>query len=144
MSKELEAIVAEMRRKADMAYCDYIRKMQSPECLGWEAKVNTGKFGSEELRAHVAAGELLSRHRALHEAAEALSTQAGEGWRDIATAPKDECVLAYGPTWGHAVAMRTDDGIWVDDDLRPRSLTHWRPLPSPPSPPSDTKGESGG
>jgi len=71
-SGEVDGLADTLVRMADNAYCDYIRKMQREECLGWEEKVQRGSFNSENLRAHVGAGELLGRHRALHEAAALL------------------------------------------------------------------------
>ena len=58
-----------MRAIADNAYCAYIGQLGRDECLGWEIKVERGKFGKPEIEAHCKAGELLGRHRALHEAA---------------------------------------------------------------------------
>lgn len=69
---EVESLRGDLRGKADKAYCDYIRQMSRTECLGWEAKVRAGRFTEKELAAHTHAGELLGRHRALHEAAQAL------------------------------------------------------------------------
>ena len=76
----------ELQGLADDAYCRYIRLMQSPPCLGWEAKIAAGKFGSNELRAHVEAGEWLGRHRAYSEAATRLaeSEARAEAWKAFA------------------------------------------------------------
>lgn len=59
-----ESVVSGLRGRADSAYCDYIRKMQTTDCLGWEAKVKAGAFGEAQLNAHGGARELLGRHRA--------------------------------------------------------------------------------
>ena len=59
--------------KADNAYCDYIGQMMRDECLGWEIKIERGKFGEVELKSHCAAAEKLGRHRALFEAANMLN-----------------------------------------------------------------------
>jgi hypothetical protein len=85
-SGEAGELALTLERMADNAYCDYIRKMQRDECLGWEEKVRRGSFDSDNLRAHVGAGELLGRHRALHEAAKllrALSRGVPEGQDDV-------------------------------------------------------------
>ncbi|MGB5807790.1 hypothetical protein [Castellaniella sp.] len=63
----------ELRSRADAAYSAYIQQMRSRECLGWERKVKTGKFGEAELKAHTKAGEFLGRHRAFSECADMLS-----------------------------------------------------------------------
>ncbi len=77
----LTDVLERMRTRADNAYCDYIGQLRRDECLGWEIKVERGKFGEAELKAHCAAAEKLGRHRALHEAAkmleEALRSNAG-------------------------------------------------------------------
>ena len=70
---DLTDVLERMRARADNAYCDYICQLRRDECLGWEIKVERGKFGEEELKAHCAAAEKLGRHRALHEAANMLA-----------------------------------------------------------------------
>ena len=69
----LTDVLERMRAMADNAYCDYIGQLRRDECLGWEIKVERGKFGEAELKAHCAAAEKLGRHRALHEAASMLA-----------------------------------------------------------------------
>lgn len=59
-------LVARCRAEADAAYVAYIRKMDTDECRGWEAKVRAGTFARANLDAFTAAAELLSRSRALH------------------------------------------------------------------------------
>lgn len=66
------ALLERMRARADNAYCAYIGQLRRDECLGWEIKVERGKFGKPEIEAHCKASELLGRHRAMHEAAEML------------------------------------------------------------------------
>ena len=66
---EVERLSAEFKQLADTAYCDYIAQMRRPECLGWEAKIKSGKFGERELNAHTYAGQLLGKHRAYADAA---------------------------------------------------------------------------
>ena len=68
----LTDVLERMRARADNAYCDYIGQLRRDECLGWEIKVERGKFGEAELKAHCAAAEKLGRHRALYEAAKML------------------------------------------------------------------------
>ena len=78
---EVEAGAAAMREslkaKADRAYCDCIAVSKTTECLGWEAKVKAGQFGTPELAAHERAAELLGTHRGLMQAVSALSSSAG-------------------------------------------------------------------
>lgn len=69
----LTDVLERMRARADNAYCDYIGQLRRDECLGWEIKVERGKFGEAELKAHCAAAEKLGRHRALHDAANMLA-----------------------------------------------------------------------
>ena len=66
-------LLERMRARSDNAYCDYIGQLSRDECLGWEIKVERGKFGEAELKAHCAAAEKLGRHRALNEAANMLA-----------------------------------------------------------------------
>ena len=70
------ALISHLQALGDRAYCDYIAKMKTNECLGWEEKVRTKKFGQAELTAHTKAGELLGKHRAFAEAVAALTTAA--------------------------------------------------------------------
>lgn len=69
---DLTAVLERMRARADNAYCEYIEQLRRDECLGWEIKIERGKFGEAELKAHCSAAEKLGRHRALHEAANML------------------------------------------------------------------------
>jgi len=69
----LAELAKRLQTRADNAYCDYIGQLRRDECLGWEIKVERGKFGEAELKAHCAAAEKLGRHRALHEAAGMLA-----------------------------------------------------------------------
>ena len=60
------------RRLSDSAYCNYIEQIGRDACLGWEHKAAHGKFGEAELKGHTRAGEMLGRHKAFAEAANAL------------------------------------------------------------------------
>lgn len=60
------------RGLSDRAYCNYIEQMRRDACLGWEHKASHGKFGEAELKGHTIAGEMLGRHKAFAEAANAL------------------------------------------------------------------------
>lgn len=62
-------LVLRLRARSDNAYIEHLNRCGKTECLGWEAKVERGKFGLSELEAHKAAAEMLGRHRALFEAA---------------------------------------------------------------------------
>lgn len=94
-------IVRRLQSASDSAYCEYIRTLQRTECLGWEAKVKSGQFGEQELKAHNMANEYLGEHRAYLKAvsvvdgAIALTKEAEpkaaqvqvvpEDWREIMT-----------------------------------------------------------
>ena len=67
--RSLEAV---FRGLSDRAYCNYIEQMRRDACLGWEHKAAHGKFGEAELKGHTIAGEMLGRHKAFAEAANAL------------------------------------------------------------------------
>lgn len=62
-----------LRKEADRAYCRFLDKMSSRECLGEEAKLQTGGFGQAELNAHRDARELLGVHKGIHRAIRALT-----------------------------------------------------------------------
>ena len=70
---DLTAVLERMQARADNAYCDCLGLLRRDECLGWEIKVERGKFGDAEIKAHCAAAEKLGRHRALQEAANMLA-----------------------------------------------------------------------
>lgn len=91
--------------------------------------------------------------QALTRAAEAIERGVPEGWRDISTAPKDgTAILALIDGVVHQVAFEgpSDGAIYAgshgrynwfsDSDAtthHDRSVTHWQPLPSSPSPARD-------
>ena len=89
---------------SDRAYCNYIEQMRRDVCLGWEYKTKHGKFGEAELKGHTKAGELLGRHKAFAEAANALEgsaaplaappTAQAEGWRLVPVDATEEMVRA--------------------------------------------------
>jgi hypothetical protein len=54
--------------RSENAYCEMISVARKDESLGWQAKVDRGEFGHNELTAHCRGAELLGRHRALAEA----------------------------------------------------------------------------
>lgn len=60
----VEALRATLQGKSDAAYIRYIETLRRDECLGWEAKVHSRKFGEPELKAHTMAAEFLGQHRA--------------------------------------------------------------------------------
>ena len=78
---------------------------------------------------------------------ESAKPKEAEGWRDIASAPKDGTAILLGfPAEGEKPGgvfdgwWARESGGWADgdtdnsDDLRVyRHITHWRPLPEPPS-----------
>jgi hypothetical protein len=78
-------------------------------------------------------------------AARALSAEKA-GWRDIATAPKDELILV-GPTkrMGICVAMHHSRDGWVTETCSEWSSiytpTHWMPLPASPTPDKEQPNE---
>lgn len=76
--QRVEALAARLRTRADNAYCDMINQARRDESLGWEIKVERGKFGRPELDSHVKCGEWLGRHRALHEAAKLVEEELKE------------------------------------------------------------------
>lgn len=79
MSDQMDAVKDSLRREADRAYCQFIDKMSSRECLGEEAKLRDGRFGAAELDAHRDARELLGVHRGIYKAIAAMSeAQAAE------------------------------------------------------------------
>lgn len=72
IDRDVKGIRDILRARADNAYVAYIDSGRKNECLGWEAKLESGEFGEPELRAHKLAAEQLGRHRALAEAAKLL------------------------------------------------------------------------
>lgn len=74
-AEQITDLLVRLRARADNAYVDMIGVARRDESLGWEIKVEKGLFGRAELEAHVKAGELLGRHRALHEAAKLIEEE---------------------------------------------------------------------
>ena len=74
----------------------------------------------------------------------ALTTEAGDGWRDMADAPKDGAwILAGHNLWGgDSVIVGWHFGRWREDPTPEGPVyhpTHWQPLP--PAPPA-TEGDA--
>jgi len=65
---ELTPLLERLIARKENAYIEYIARCRKDECLGWEAKVDHGKFGENELKAHKDAQEMLGRHRAFADA----------------------------------------------------------------------------
>ncbi|PTT41477.1 hypothetical protein DBR23_05890 [Acidovorax sp. HMWF018] len=72
VAKNRPSLEAVFRGLSDRAYCNYIEQMRRDVCLGWEHKAAHGRFGEAELKGHTRAGEMLGRHKAFAEAANAL------------------------------------------------------------------------
>ncbi len=64
---KLRKVIDRLNSKAENAYCEYTCLCRADECLGFDAKVKNGIFGSAELSAHKAAAEKLGQYRALRE-----------------------------------------------------------------------------
>ena len=64
----MSKITEVLKSRSDNAYCDFIAQMRRDECLGSEFKMEHGKFGPLQLKAHIAAYTLLGRHQAFTEA----------------------------------------------------------------------------
>lgn len=74
--------------------------------------------------------------------------QAQDGWRDIASAPKDRFIFVYCPEDGSRwLAMwQSDQWYGVDEQGLTRSsnhwrVAHWRPLPEPPAAPKGSAND---
>ena len=148
------------RRLSDRAYCNYIEQIGSDVCLGWEHKAAHGKLGEAELKGHTLAGEMLGRHKAFDEAANALrgsdapltypAPQEGMAWwQTIESAPKDgQAILVTDGRDCYCVEWNEEFDWWTVDDnklgpfrLRGSAPTHWVPTPAAPGP---ADGESNG
>jgi len=68
LNEVLERLVA----RGENAYCRMISQARTDECLGWEAKIDHGKFGKPEMDAHATMNELLGKHRGLMDAVKLL------------------------------------------------------------------------
>lgn len=55
-------LLGRLRAYADRQYCLGIEQLRRNECLGWEHKLKTGKFGEAEMKAH----ENANRHFGAH------------------------------------------------------------------------------
>ncbi len=79
---------------------------------------------------------IIAAHTHLPTLLSALEGEKEEGWRDIATAPKDHFpVLAWSIETGRVVAFQDITWTWWPSPAsHPLSHppTHWQPLPSPP------------
>lgn len=68
----VKELIEQITGESGSAYCQSLRQFEKTECLGWEAKVKSGKFGKEEHDAHRKANELMGRHQGLARAASIL------------------------------------------------------------------------
>lgn len=70
-----------------------------------------------------------------------MAMNAGDGWRPIETAPKDQEILVFTKPWGPIVASYSAEyGEWLSRMQVPVSIrdeeelpTHWQPLPAAPA-----------
>lgn len=98
-----------------------------------------GIGGTKTWHAHRAA----RKDAALRKADAILSILSNEekGWQDIASAPLDGSeVLTYRKAGLCAVAACWDGEWVVTDGMTLLDVTHWMPLPSPPTSPADGDG----
>lgn len=68
------------------------------------------------------------------------------GWRNIATAPKDDDVLLYRDDWGVRAGFWDDRHGWIAVETSGLTSgkmepTHWMPFPLPPAPLAETPQE---
>lgn len=108
---EISEMVARMRAKSDNAYCDYIGELRRDECLGSEIKMERGKFGDAELKAHCAAAEKLGRHRALHEAALMLQEFITNCETDLTLLNDGEDKLKLSVDFSHLICVRENQHL---------------------------------
>ena len=66
--EKLQLILGRLQARSENSYIEYIGRCRKDQCLGWEAKVDAGEFGKDELQAHKDAQEMLGKHRAYAEA----------------------------------------------------------------------------
>jgi hypothetical protein len=60
-AEKYKSLVSEL---ADSAYAEMIRRANEDECLGWEAKVKSGKFTKAEMDKHALMNQAYGRHQA--------------------------------------------------------------------------------
>jgi len=70
-------MVVELRRLGDTAYMCYSEHSKQVDCLGADAKIQTGRFCRDELIAHMLAQEWLGKHKAYHDAAACIQQAQG-------------------------------------------------------------------
>lgn len=102
---EVEATAKSLAERSDSAYCSYIEGLRKDACLGWSAKVATGKFTRDNLKAHTDARLHLGRHQALAEARAAVRAlltaeeeTPGEASVQTFAAPDDVVASSDSPT----------------------------------------------
>jgi hypothetical protein len=136
-----------LQGRADGAYCNYIRQLQQPECLGHEYKLAHGQFGEAELKAHCKAAEQLGAHRAFADAARDLVGWISTAQRlpelHVAVALLDENrwmntgVEGFDVNWqGAGYLSEMGQKYWSvfgQHSMTLESITHWMPLPAAPS-----------
>lgn len=143
---------------ADMFGDHNIVRGDSDECLAIAAVVSNMR-PADEVAAN--ANLIVETINALPTLLAALDARAtpGEGWQDIATAPKDGSrilVIGLPPLWqGYPYVVQWNRkydggaGWWQHTDPSldqlfavSDSITHWHPLPAPPTPDADhARGE---
>ena len=68
--------VKSLREKGDRGYMEMVEVSKRHECLGFEAKMSTGRFGKPELEAHKQCAQLYGKHLAFYLGAAMLEEQA--------------------------------------------------------------------
>jgi hypothetical protein len=122
-------------------------KGEDPDTLAWIervifVKVDNTCYAPEHPSIKEAARLIYHRLAAL-----ASPAKETEGWRDIASAPPPKDGTDFLVSWPASALMgvvRWDEGegAWTEADDHVAGFTHWRPLPSPPTP-DETQAKEG-
>ena len=137
---KIELLEDQLRERASRAYCDYIDQLRKTECLGWEQKVKSGKFGEPELLAHKRAYELFGKHVGYNDALKMLKEIAAlDPWISVEDGlPEEEGRyltiiqkphLKPVPRMSSFISYFGGKPNWTGLPSGQHSVTHWMKIP---------------
>jgi hypothetical protein len=89
---DLSAFKTTLLAYADEEYCRALRMYRTDPCLGWEAKVKSGKYGAVEYNAHKEANEHMGAHRGIYAAVKLAASSASS---PMVMLTEEEAMAAY-------------------------------------------------
>lgn len=76
-------LISQLRELSAAKYCEALRIARTAECLGWEAKVKSVKFGPAEMDAHTNHNLAMGEHIGIAKAIKLITTAQGRSYQSL-------------------------------------------------------------